>query len=154
MAQVLPHYVNGGFKASKSTATIPVTNPANQEVLVEAPYTTMDEIDEAVAAAKAAFQEWRLVPAPERVRMLMKYHMLLKDKQDEIAELLSQETGKTFADAQGDVDYKLSNAEMEEAPELHTENGVTQICIGMKGIEGKQKLTLNTSKLEQKINSI
>ena len=103
MATVLQHYVNGGFKASKATATIPVTNPATQEVLIEAPYSTMDEIDEAVAAAKAAFQEWRQVPAPERVRLMMKYQMLLKEKQDEIAEVLSQETGKTFADAQGDV---------------------------------------------------
>ena len=103
MANVLDVYVNGGFRTSKGSETIPVTNPANQDVLVEAPYSTMEEIDEAVAAAKTAFEAWRLVPAPERVRFMMKYQMLLKDKQDEIAEVLSQETGKTFADAQGDV---------------------------------------------------
>lgn len=103
MSQVLNHYVAGGFKPGTGSQTIPVTNPATQEVLIEAPCTTMEEIDAAVAAAKAAFQEWRKVPAPERVRMLMKYHMLLKEKQDEVAEILSQETGKTFADAQGDV---------------------------------------------------
>ncbi len=103
MARVLDIYAGGGFGASAATETIPVTNPATQEVLTHAPYTTMEEIDRAVAAAKAAFQEWRKVPAPERARMMMKYQMLLKEKQDEIAELLSQETGKTFADAQGDV---------------------------------------------------
>jgi len=103
MAPVLHHYVNGGFKASKAKNTIPVTNPATQEVLVEAPYTTLDEINEAVAAAKAAFREWRTVPAPERARLLMKYQMLLKEKQEEIAEILSKETGKTFEDAKGDV---------------------------------------------------
>ena len=103
MAQILDIYVNGEFRPSAGGSTISVTNPANQDVLVEAPYTTMAEIDEAVAAAKAAFLTWRLVPAPERARLMMKYQMLLKEKQNEIAEILSQETGKTFADAQGDV---------------------------------------------------
>lgn len=103
MAKVLDIYAGGGFSASAATESIPVTNPATQEVLAEAPYTTMAEIDRAVAAAKTAFQEWRRVPAPERARLMMKYQMLLKEKQDEIAEILSQETGKTFADAQGDV---------------------------------------------------
>ncbi len=103
MAKVIDIYCAGGFRQSESSETIAVTNPATQEVLVEAPYTTPAEIDAAVAAAKAAFLEWRRVPAPERVRMMMKYHMLLKEKQDEIAEILAQETGKTFADAQGDV---------------------------------------------------
>ncbi|HIG41669.1 MAG TPA: CoA-acylating methylmalonate-semialdehyde dehydrogenase [Gammaproteobacteria bacterium] len=103
MAAILDVYVNGGFRNSKGSETIPVTNPANQEVLVDAPYCTMEEIDEAVAAARTAFETWRLVPAPERARFMMKYQMLLKEKQDEIAEVLSQETGKTFADAQGDI---------------------------------------------------
>ena len=101
MAQVLDIYINGDFRTSAGSSTIPVTNPATQEVLVEAPNTTMQEIDEAVAAAKTAFQTWKLVPAPERARLMMKYQMLLKEKHDEIAEILSQETGKTFADAQG-----------------------------------------------------
>ena len=103
VAKVLDIYLEGEFRQSESTETIAVTNPATQEVLVEAPVTTLAEVDRAVAAAKAAFKEWRGVPAPERARSMMKYQMLLKEKQDEIAEILSQETGKTFADAQGDV---------------------------------------------------
>ncbi|XOV90051.1 MAG: CoA-acylating methylmalonate-semialdehyde dehydrogenase [Pseudomonadota bacterium] len=103
MPRVLDVYVDGGFRASESDERIAVTNPATQQVLAEAPCTTPAEIDQAVAAAKAAFLEWRNVPAPERARMMMRYQMLLKEKQDEIAEILSQETGKTFADAKGDV---------------------------------------------------
>jgi malonate-semialdehyde dehydrogenase (acetylating)/methylmalonate-semialdehyde dehydrogenase len=103
MASVLDVYVDGGFRQSAATETIPVTNPATQEVLVEAPCTTPAEIDAAVAAAGRAFAEWRRVPAPERARMMMKYQMRLKEEQDAIAEILSRETGKTFADAQGDV---------------------------------------------------
>jgi malonate-semialdehyde dehydrogenase (acetylating)/methylmalonate-semialdehyde dehydrogenase len=103
MSEVVEVYINGGFRKSQSEQTIPVTNPATQEVLVEAPFVTMDEIDEAVAAAKAAFLEWRKVPSSERVRYMMNYQLLLKEHHDEIAEILALETGKTFADAKGDV---------------------------------------------------
>lgn len=103
MAKVLDLYINGGFRPGTGPDTIAVLNPATQDIIVEAPCATTDEISEAVAAGKKAFAEWRLVPSPERARFMMKYQMLLKEKQDEIAEILSEETGKTFADAQGDV---------------------------------------------------
>ncbi|MDE0758063.1 MAG: CoA-acylating methylmalonate-semialdehyde dehydrogenase [Pseudomonadales bacterium] len=103
MAKVLDLYINGEFRSGHGPDTFPVLNPATQDTIVEAPFATADEINEAVEAAKTAFVEWRSVPAPERARLMMKYQMLLKEKQDEIAEILSQETGKTFADAQGDV---------------------------------------------------
>ncbi len=103
MPNIIDVYVDGEFRQSSAPETIPVTNPATQDVITHAPYTTMEEIDRAVAAAKAAFREWRLVPSSERARLLMVYQAKLKEKQDEIAEILCQETGKTFADAQGDV---------------------------------------------------
>lgn len=103
MAKVMDVYIDGRFRQSSASESIAVTNPANQQVIVNAPYTTMEEIDQAVAAAKSAFLQWRLVPAPERARLLMIYQAKLKENQDAIAEILCQETGKTFADAQGDV---------------------------------------------------
>ena len=103
MAESLPVYIDGGFRQSAAENLIPVTNPATQDVLVHAPQTTMKEIDQAVAAAKVAFAEWRQVPAPERARLLMLYQAKLKEEQDAIAEIICQETGKVFADAQGDV---------------------------------------------------
>ncbi|MCZ6501079.1 MAG: aldehyde dehydrogenase family protein, partial [Gammaproteobacteria bacterium] len=103
MAKVLDVYIDGEFRQSSAVESIAVTNPANQETLVNAPYTTMEEIDLAVASAKAAFLEWRMVPAPERARLMMLYQAKLKENQDEIAKILCQEIGKTFADAQGEV---------------------------------------------------
>lgn len=103
MLQTLDIYIDGEFRKSDSAESIPVTNPANQELLVNAPMTTTAEIDLAVKSAQQAFLQWRTVPASERVRMMMTYQMLLKEKQDEIATILSHETGKVFADAQGEV---------------------------------------------------
>jgi len=103
MHSTLPLYIDGEFSQSKSKRKIPVTNPATQLILTEAPCATEEEINKAVASAKTAFQSWKETPSPERARLMLKYQQLLKDNHDDIAEILSQETGKIFADAKGDV---------------------------------------------------
>lgn len=99
----VPLLINGEFIVSKSTQLIDVTNPINNTVIAQAPCATDDEIAAAVTAAKQAFLSWREVPVSERARVMMRYQQLLKEQHDEIATILSQETGKTFADAKGDV---------------------------------------------------
>ena len=79
MAQ-LQNYIDGKFRPSVATESIPVINPANQVLLTEAPLTTSYEIERAVMAAQVAFEAWRSVPAPERARCLMRYQMILKEK--------------------------------------------------------------------------
>ena len=103
MTRRLPLLINGEFVASQTDQWIPVTNPATQEILCEAPAATDDEMEQAIAAGKAAFQTWKEVPVSERARLMLRYQALLKEHHDEIAEILSQETGKTFEDAKGDV---------------------------------------------------
>ncbi|HAD10401.1 MAG TPA: methylmalonate-semialdehyde dehydrogenase (CoA acylating) [Porticoccaceae bacterium] len=103
MARQLPMLINGEFVASQTDQWIPVTNPATQEVLCEAPAATAGEMEQAIASAKAAFADWKEVPVSERARLMLRYQALLKEHQEEIAEILSQETGKTFEDAKGDV---------------------------------------------------
>ena len=103
MPERLPLFIGGKFVAGGSEEVLPVTNPATQEVLTEAPFASRAEIDRAVAGAKAAFAEWRETPLPERARLMLRYQELLKRHQDDIARILSLETGKIFADAQGDV---------------------------------------------------
>jgi malonate-semialdehyde dehydrogenase (acetylating)/methylmalonate-semialdehyde dehydrogenase len=103
MSTRLPQLINGEFTQSRTETWIPVTNPATQEVLCEAPAATRDEMTRAIAAADAAFREWREVPVSERARLMLRYQHLLKEHQERIARVLSQETGKTFEDAKGDV---------------------------------------------------
>ena len=57
----------------------------------------------AVEAARAAFEEWRLVPAPERGTILFRFARLLEERKDELTELMSREMGKVLAEAGGDV---------------------------------------------------
>ncbi|MCU1715910.1 CoA-acylating methylmalonate-semialdehyde dehydrogenase [Pseudomonas sp. 5P_3.1_Bac2] len=103
MSKAIPQLIDGVWRDSHSRTLIEVTDPATQQVLALAPNATAEEIEAAVASAKAAFLTWREVPVSDRARLMLRYQHLLKEHHDELAELLAQETGKTLADAKGDV---------------------------------------------------
>ncbi len=103
MTQQVPLLINGEMIQSQSEQWLPVTNPATQEVIAQVPCATEAEVEQAIDAAKAAFETWKETPVGERARLMLRYQHLLKENHDEIATILSQETGKTFEDAKGDV---------------------------------------------------
>jgi len=103
MAKNLPLFIDGDFVESKSEKTLEVKNPVTQEILCHVPCATKKEINKSISNASVAFNTWKDTPPPERARLMMTYQSLLKQHQDEIAEILSKENGKTFEDAKGDV---------------------------------------------------
>jgi len=103
MPRTLPQLIDGQWQTSQARELIEVTDPATQEVIALAPKATAEEIEAAVASAQKAFLAWREVPVSDRARLMLRYQHLLKEHHDELAEILAAETGKTFADAKGDV---------------------------------------------------
>ena len=103
MPITLPQLIDGHWQTSQAHELIEVTDPATQEVIALAPKATAEEIEAAVNGAQKAFLAWREVPVSERARLMLRYQHLLKAHHDELAEILAAETGKTFADAKGDV---------------------------------------------------
>ncbi len=103
MTNKLPLLIDGEFIESNSKDYLEVTNPLSQEVLCEVPCASKNEVDKAVSSAVEAFVSWKETPPPERARLMMEYQALLKRNQEELAEILSKENGKTFEDAKGDV---------------------------------------------------
>jgi aldehyde dehydrogenase (NAD+) len=97
------NYVGGEWTDAASGETFESIVPATGEALGAFPRSTAEDVDRAVAAAKAAFEEWRLVPAPERGNVLLRFARLLEDRKDELTELMSREMGKVLAEAGGDV---------------------------------------------------
>jgi malonate-semialdehyde dehydrogenase (acetylating) / methylmalonate-semialdehyde dehydrogenase len=95
--------INGNFVESRSTEWHDVINPATQEVIAEVPFATDEEIDAAVAAAKAAFKTWKNTPLAARARVMLKLQALVREHMTRIARTLSAEQGKTLADAEGDI---------------------------------------------------
>lgn len=95
--------INGQFLESSSREWHSVTNPATQQVLARVPDATGDEVAAAVASAQAAFPAWRKTAIGTRARIFLKYQELIRRHQDELAQLLSAEQGKTLVDAHGDI---------------------------------------------------
>jgi alpha-ketoglutaric semialdehyde dehydrogenase len=102
-AEQFKNYVGGEWTDAASGETFESKVPATGETLGTFPRSTAEDVDRAVAAAKAAFEEWRLVPAPERGNVLFRFARLLEEQKDELTELMSREMGKVLAEAGGDV---------------------------------------------------
>ena len=99
----LPMWIDGKATAAQSTRTAPITNPATGEVIRQAPMADAADIDSAVQAATRAFEEWRETPPLRRSRILTRFRELLEAHRDEFAALITQEHGKTLADAAGSL---------------------------------------------------
>ncbi len=103
MVNRVPTFIDGEFKQSTSGEWGSVTNPATNETIAHIPYCTDNELGQAVSSALKAFASWKEVPISERARLMLRYQQLLKEHHDELAKLLSEETGKITLDAKGDV---------------------------------------------------
>ena len=102
------NYING--KWVKGQKTFQTINPANEELVAEIAQAEISNVDHAVSAAKEAFQSWRLLPAPLRGEMLFKVGDILKQKKEELAQLLTRDMGKVIAEARGDVQEAIDMA--------------------------------------------
>ncbi|WP_447474210.1 CoA-acylating methylmalonate-semialdehyde dehydrogenase [Vibrio harveyi] len=103
MTRTVPLFIDGEFRESQATDWVEVTNPATNDVIARLPCATDEEMHTAIESAKATFTSWKDVAVSERARLMLRYQHLLKEHHDELATLLSHETGKIFADAKGDV---------------------------------------------------
>src|SRR6266566_6421109 len=86
-----------------ATGTFDSLNPATGEVIESFPRSTAEDVDRAVATARDAWDEWRLVPAPERGNILFRFAELLKRDKPELSDLMTREMGKVKAEAGGDI---------------------------------------------------
>ncbi|QOR64635.1 CoA-acylating methylmalonate-semialdehyde dehydrogenase [Cytobacillus suaedae] len=100
---VLRNYINGEWVEATSTETLEVPNPATGEILARVPISSKEDLDLAVKAASEAFKTWRDTPVPKRARILYKYHYLLTENHEKLAQLIVQENGKSYKEAHGEV---------------------------------------------------
>jgi acyl-CoA reductase-like NAD-dependent aldehyde dehydrogenase len=102
--RVFRNFINGEWVAPKSGKTHENRNPANtDEIIGEFPLSTDADVDEAVAAARAAYAKWRLVPAPKRAEILFRAAELLVKRKEEFSRDMTREMGKVLAETRGDV---------------------------------------------------
>ncbi|ASL45821.1 Putative 3-oxopropanoate dehydrogenase [Burkholderia sp. AD24] len=101
--QQLGHYIGGAPVAASSGRFKDVFNPATGKVTGSVALASVEEVDAAVQAAKAAFPAWSETAPLKRARILFRFKELLNQHHDELAMLITREHGKVFTDAQGEV---------------------------------------------------
>lgn len=101
------HYINGEW-STEGAGVIDVRNPATGELFGTVPNGGEAEATKAIEAAKAAFPEWSKTTAYHRAELLMKWHDLLLENKQEVAEILTKEMGKPLAEAIGEIEYSAS----------------------------------------------
>jgi len=102
--RICKNFINGEWVESVTGQAFENVNPANRNELVGMfPKSNSEDVDNAVAAAKAAFKSWRLTPAPKRGEILFRAARLLHERKETLAEEMTHEMGKILAETRGDV---------------------------------------------------
>src|SRR2546427_9026976 len=109
-ANVFQNHIGGKWQAAESGKNFANYNPATGEILGYFPLSSGADAIAAVAAARAAFETWRLVPAPKRGEILFRVGELLKQHKEELARTMTQEMGKVLKETRGDVQEGIDMA--------------------------------------------
>src|SRR5499427_4676158 len=108
----VPHFIAGEWVNSKAAEWQDLYNPATHARLGKVPLADAAEVNAAVEAAAAAFPAWRRTPPEDRIQPLFKLKALLEEHLDEIARIITQENGKTFAEAKAEMRRAIENVEV------------------------------------------
>ena len=142
---ILKNYVGGKWIEPQTTRYQAVPNPATGDLLAEVPLSVALDVDEAVEAAKEAFKTWSTTPVPKRARILFKFQQLLVDHWDELAKMITEENGKSYTEAYGEVQRGIECVEFaagapslmmgKQLPDIATnmESGMYRYPVGVVG---------------------
>ncbi len=108
---LMKNYINGDWTESASSTFGDVWNPAKGEKIATVAYSTKEDVDQAVQAAKEAYWEWRATPPLSRARYLFRLKEAFEENFEEIAEVLTTEQGKCIDEARGEVRRMIENVE-------------------------------------------
>ncbi|QTN46565.1 CoA-acylating methylmalonate-semialdehyde dehydrogenase [Ectopseudomonas mendocina] len=112
------HLINGQI-VSDATRLQDVYNPSTGEVSKQVALASTSTVEQAIAAAEAAFPEWRNTPPIKRARIMFRFKELLEQNADRIAQMIGEEHGKIAHDALGELQRGIENVEYAcGAPEL------------------------------------
>ncbi len=110
-AKIYKNYIDGEWVDAVPGERYENRNPADRNDLIGFfPRSDKRDLDRAVAAALAAYQKWRLVPAPRRAEILYRAGEILMRRKEELARDMTREMGKILAETRGDVQEAIDMA--------------------------------------------
>ena len=123
--------VNGEWKDSKTEKWMKVTDSSTGEVIAEVPCCTVDEVEEAIASAAAAFPAWSQMSISKRTQMMFKWRDILVAHLDELTVLCAKELGKNLDEARGDILKAIEPTELACAtPFISQGTAALQVTTG------------------------
>ncbi|NLI77600.1 MAG: CoA-acylating methylmalonate-semialdehyde dehydrogenase [Candidatus Riflebacteria bacterium] len=135
------NYVNGEWTTPKGKDGQEVIDPGTGEAIAQVPFSTADEVNAAVKAAREAFPEWRATPPVTRARYMFKLKNLLEERFEEAAKVCSQEVGKTLEESRGEVRRSIEVVEvMAGIPSLMKGQSLEDIAAGLDCVTWRQPI--------------
>jgi len=128
----IQNFINGQFTNASTSRTLEVISPVDGTKLSTVPMSSNADMDAAVAAAKRAFPAWSKTPIKERVQVFFRYKYLLEKASKELADLCSEENGKTYGEAMAEIEKCIELTEFAcSLPQLVT----GEVLEVSKGVE-------------------
>ena len=117
----LQNYIGGQFVNASSERTMDVISPLDGNLLSTVPMSSGKDLNDAVMAAKKAFPAWSRTPIKDRVQVFFRYKTLLEKNLKELAELCSEENGKTYSESVAEIEKCIELTEFATSlPQLVT----------------------------------
>jgi malonate-semialdehyde dehydrogenase (acetylating) / methylmalonate-semialdehyde dehydrogenase len=125
-------FLDNKFHSSSTDRFIDLHDPATNDLVTRVPQNTTAELQAAVASAQKAFPAWRATSVLARQQVMFKFVGLIRENWDRLAASITQEQGKTFADAKGDVLRGLQVAEAACAAPEYLKGEVLEVAKDME----------------------
>ncbi len=132
MSRTIQNYVNGGWVDASPSKSIPVHDPATSQLLAHCPDSTAADVDVAVRAARAAFDEWRSTPVLVRAQFMHHFKVMVEERFEDISQIVVREHGKTMDEARGEVRRGVESIDFAmSVPVLMRSDGLEDISSGI-----------------------
>ena len=139
MPETYEHYIGGEWTAGDGTETFESRNPATGETLGEFHRGTPSDIDRALAAADAAEEEWQNRSHIDRAEYLWDIYHELRDRTEELAEVVTKECGKEISEGRADVIEAYHMVEWAAGDARHPKGDVVPSEIASKDAYMRRK---------------
>ncbi len=110
MSETYLNFIGGRWQPARAGRTFQNVNPATGEAIGQFPQSGREDVAEAVEAARAAFQRWRLTPAPKRAEILFRVGQRIAERKEALARDATREMGKILLETRGDVQEGIDMA--------------------------------------------
>ncbi|MBK5482001.1 CoA-acylating methylmalonate-semialdehyde dehydrogenase [Peribacillus sp. TH16] len=125
----LTHFIGGEMKAGKSERFGNVYSPSTGEVINLCPYASVEDVNETVDVAHAAFTAWKNTSVGKRVEVIHRFRSLLVEETERLANIIGLENGKTIDDAKGEISRGIESVDFAiNAP--HMLKGEYSVNVG------------------------